>query len=346
MAADSGDSQTLDLVHVALLLTYERTSTDPRFRGSKLHEVILPGHASTQVPLPVKVKENETFIAFDIDPPEDADSITEPDTPLNIIPAGGLAPNNPLRSSTPKQLETYFHRSRCHDMCFTCVLLLQYFFELFPPSTPLRIRHGPQPSKGTGIVAPSYITSIDTFRVVEQDLVKPRVQTTIVMMSQETGHRSGDEDTMVHAVARFHPPMEDLIGKEADVTESFLDLSSMQFGDVGRGPGKKGQGLFALDTASEFRQRMGSVCHGIVPGSVKVSHAVRPNTPMDSWLREVAARAKKRWDAAAKEKWCGHCGAPVKDDSKCAGCKAEWYCCREHQKMAWGFHKHYCSKSE
>lgn len=127
MAADSGDSQTLDLVHIALLLTFERTSTDPRFRGSKLHEVILPGHASTQVPLPVKVKENETFIAFDFDPPEDANTITEPDTPLNNIPARGLRPNNPLalRSATTKQLETYFHRSRCHDMCFICVLLLQ-----------------------------------------------------------------------------------------------------------------------------------------------------------------------------------------------------------------------------
>lgn len=345
MAASSDDSQILDLVDIALLLTYERSSTDPRFRGSKLHEVVLPGQSSTQIPLPIEFEDNETFIAFDAEPPDDVTSTTEPDTPLNILAAGGLAPNNPLSFATPKQLETYFHRSRCHDTCFTCVTLLQYFFQGFPPSTPLRIRHGPQPS-GTKTAAPSYITTINTFRIVEQTLIKPRMQTTIVKMSQDTGYRSGDEDRMVHAVARFNPPKEDPVAKEENVvTESFLDLSSMQFGDVGRGPGKKGQGLFALDTASEFRERMGSVCHGIIPSSVLVSHAVNSHPTMDSWLREVAARARKRWEGAHREKWCGHCGAPVKDDSKCAGCKVEWYCCRDHQKMAWGFHKHYCSKS-
>lgn len=101
MAASSDDSQILDLVDIALLLTYERSSTDPRFRGSKLHEVVLPGQSSTQISLPIKFEDNETFIAFDAEPPEDVTSTTEPDTPLNILPAGGLAPNNPLSFATP-----------------------------------------------------------------------------------------------------------------------------------------------------------------------------------------------------------------------------------------------------
>lgn len=342
MAATSGDSPTLDLVDIALLLTYERTSTDPRFRGSKLHEVILPGQFSTQVPMPVRIKDNETFIAFDAEPPEDADTIAEPDTPLNILPAGGLAPNNPLNAATPRQLETYFHRPRCHDMCFTCVLLLQYFFDLFPPSTRLRIRHGPQASR-KGSAALSYTTSIDTFRVFEVDLVRPRVVTSIVQMSQEMGYKSGDETVMPHAVARFEPSGADPAANGKDLEPSFLDLSSMQFGDLGRGPGKKGKGLFALDTSSEFCERVDSVSHGMNMESIKVSHGVRPHRTLDGWVREVAARAKKRWEAAVGEKWCGHCGAPVNDNSKCSGCRAEWYCCKDHQKMAWVFHKHYCS---
>lgn len=307
MAAISGDGQTLDLVDVALLLTYERTSTDPRFRGSKLHEVIQPGQFSTEVPLPVRA--NETFIAFDAEPPENADNITEPDTPFNILPASCLNPKNPLNWATPRQLETYFHRARCHDMCFTCVLLLQYFFDLFPPCTRLRIRHGPQASRN-GNTALSYTTTIDTFSVFEMDLTEPRVQTGIVQMSQEMIYRSGHEFCMPHAVAGFTPSDDDPVVKGGHVKESFLDLSSMQFGDLGRGPGKKGTGLFALDTGPEFQARMESVAWGYVEDSCKVSSGVRPHRTLDGWVREVAARAKKRWEAAAEEKWCGHCGAP------------------------------------
>lgn len=335
-----GQLDPLDLVDIALLLNYERTSFDPRFRGAKLREAILPGQRSTEIPLAQKIPDNETFFAFY--QPLDTSNITGPDTPFNILPASGqLSPNNPLNFATPKQLETYFYRPRGHDGCYTSVLLLQYFFDLFPPSYPLRIRHGVGPSKK----APSYTTTIDNFRIMELTMFKPHLQTSIVMIPRENGYRSNPEDTMSHAVARFTPSSGQIDESIGDA--SILDMSSLQFGDAGRGPGKKGQGLFALDTAIEFDQRLDSVCQGTVQGSFSVSHRMNPHRvpTMDKWLREVAAKVKGRWEARDEEKWCGHCGTPAKEDKRCAGCKQQWYCCKDHQAMAWGFHKHYCSKS-
>lgn len=186
-----------------------------------------------------------------------------------LPPAGTLAPHNPLNFSTPKQLETYFYRPRCHDGCFLCIQLLQYFLDLYSPSIPLRIRHGGGPGKQE---APSYITTIDTFRIVEQTLIEPLVQSNIVILPKGNGYRTGDEETMLHAVARFPPLSRE---EEEKVAMSFLDLSSLQFGDIGRGPGKKGQGLFALDTDSEYGDRLQFICEGIVDNSTKISHRMQ-----------------------------------------------------------------------
>lgn len=77
---------------------------------------------------------------------------------------------------------------------------------------------------------------------------------------------------MLHAVARFPPLSRE---EEEKVAMSFLDLSSLQFGDIGRGPGKKGQGLFALDTDSEYGDRLQFICEGIVDNSTKISHRMQ-----------------------------------------------------------------------
>jgi hypothetical protein len=40
---------------------------------------------------------------------------------------------------------------------------------------------------------------------------------------------------------------------------------------------------------------------------------------------------------------CGHCGIPA--SLSCGRCRTTFYCCREHQKMAWRTHKVDCERS-
>jgi NADH pyrophosphatase NudC (nudix superfamily) len=138
---------------------------------------------------------------------------------------------------------------------------------------------------------------------------------------------------MDHAVVGFMP-------LDSDAIATTLELSSMQFGDAGRGPGTKGRELFALDTMAEFEARINRLAESINGTKSKRSMAIS-GTPMDDWLRQVALKAKRRWENRRTEKWCGHCGSPDAK-SKCAGCGEEWYCGREHQKLGWAFHKGYC----
>lgn len=146
---------------------------------------------------------------------------------------------------------------------------------------------------------------------------------------------SGDESTLLHAVVAFGPP-------DTEDLTSFLDLTSMQFGDVGRGLG--GSGLFALETLDEYNTRMGKISKGVLGEETEVSLSVRSHPDKEDWLMAVAARAKARWDKRDQEKWCGHCGAPVSTAKTYSGCMKAWSCDQDHQRMAWRLHKYYCVK--
>jgi hypothetical protein len=230
-----------------------------------------------------------------------------------------------------EQLETLFHQARNHDGSYQAISLLQIFFALFRKDTKLRVRHAPY-GKEPGS---SYTTTISRRVIIEESFRNPKFTTAICVLPEGSMHASGHKPHLRHAVVGFSPP-------GSDTVQSFLDLSSMQFGDIGRGPGPKGKQLFALDTPQEFAMRFSKLATGADPSKSQRTLAIS-GTPVDDWLGEVALRAKKRWDNRAKEKWCGHCGAPSAK-SKCAGCGDAYYCGRDHQKMAWGFHKGYCSK--
>jgi hypothetical protein len=321
----------LDLYDIATLLNYERTTTEPRFRHTKLREFVNPGEESQ-----IKLKTEEwndnarTILVFDQRPSES----NARDLPENMLPTGPLL-SPKLENISSKELETIFYRARAHDGCYDSIALLQHFFDLYAPSTKLRIRHIGKSKKKPGV---TYITRIEKRAIVAMRLMKPKHSTANIVFDENgeyIAYVSGHEPTMDHAVFAF-------AREDTPTYSSFLDLASMQFGDDGRGPGEAGQGLFDLGTDDEFEERMyGKFTTNLDPAGHKSSARINPG-PRDKWLKEAAERVKERWENREKERWCGHCGCPVPEDKKCAGCKAAWYCCKEHQQRAWPFHKGYC----
>lgn len=321
----------LDLYDIAVLLNYERSTTEPRLRHTKLREVAFPGYMPTSVALnnPINsgwIDNDLTWIVLDHQPGDP----TEPDLPSNM-PRGEV--KEELRKELSDQkLETLFHRARNHNGCYQAVGLLQIFFDLFPEETKLRVRHAPK-DKQPG---DSYLTTIHRRIIIEEEFVEPTVSTAVCIANTGMLFVCGNEPRMDHAVVGFSP-------LDSDNITTILDLSSMQFGDAGRGPGIKGKQTFALDNMAEFEARWSRLAAGTDTSKSKQSRTLT-GTSVDDWLTEVAIRAKKRWDERATSKWCAHCGAPDAT-FKCGKCRDDWYCDRDHQLKAWKFHQGYCSSS-
>ncbi|CAI9632403.1 unnamed protein product [Alternaria burnsii] len=305
--------EVLDLYDIAVLLNYERITTEPRFRHTRLREVAFPDTEPRTVALNNLVTQgwNKNACTWIILDQQQASTPNAPDLPTDFLLQDQIEDS----TLSNEQLETLFYQARNHDGCYQAISLLQIFFALFHDKTKLRVRHFPY-GKGPGS---SYMTTISRRVVVGETFRNPKLTTAIYVLPE--GFSPHDSETV----------------------QSFLDLSSMQFGDVGRGPGPKGKQLFALDTPEEFAVRFSKLAKGANSSKSQRTLAIS-GTPVDDWLEQVALRTKERWDKRAKEKWCGHCGAPCAK-SKCAGCGNAYYCGKEHQKMAWGFHKGYCSKS-
>ncbi|KAF2702651.1 hypothetical protein K504DRAFT_394125 [Pleomassaria siparia CBS 279.74] len=300
--------EPLDLVDIAVLLTYERTSTDARFRNAKLKDF------SYSKPTGSIVIDMEKH-------PEETD--TTPDTASNILP---LDPCPKLAALSSKEQETIFHQVRGHDGRYTSTALLQHFFDQYPPDTPLHVRHLKK--------SDSYTTVIKQRVICEIKLNKPTYNILTRVTPGEETYASGFEPTQLHSHIMIAPTS----AAGRDFSKTFLDLASMRYGDVGRG--FKGKALFVLDTAEEYDQRLPRMCRGPPDYNMKTSARIGP-MPTDAWLKEVAARVKERWENREREKWCGHCGAPA-PKSRCSRCKQVWFCGEEHQKATWPFHKVYC----
>ena len=314
--------ENLDLFDIALLLNYERATTEPRFRSTKLREVALPG-ASPKAIAVEGLKQHEwndnkrTWIVLD----KSSAALDTHDTPSDFLPANPTA----LHDLSEQQLETIFFQARAHDGCYISIGLLQIFFGLFPEDTKLRIRH----------TRHSYMSAINKRANIQEVLKRPTYTTAIAVLPEGDLMISGHEKEMLHTVMGFAPVDDDNI-------RSILDLSSMQFGEAGRGPGPKGKQLFALDTTAEFETRLNGLADEL--DESRSQHFLGQNaTPYDDWLKTVAVAAKKRWENREADRWCGHCGAPSAK-SKCTGCGGAWYCGKSHQKLAWAFHKGYCKR--
>lgn len=326
----SNAEEPLDLYDIGVLMSYERSTTEPQLRHTKLREVAFPGTQPQSASLNNAVNQSWnknacTWIVVEKQTPSDPST---PDLPQDFLQEDKRASN----TLTEEQLETLFHQARNHDSCYKTISLLQLFFGLFPDETRLRVRHAPlnkQPGE-------SYTTTIGRRVIIEESFREPKVTTAISVLPEGTLHVSGHEPQLPHAVVGFSP-------HDSATVKTFFDLSSMQFGEIGRGPGPKGKQLFALDTPEEFAIRFSHLAKGADPSKSQRNLTIS-GTPFDDWLEEVAVRVKRRWDSRENEKWCGHCGAP-NAASRCSGCGQAYYCGKQHQKLAWAFHRGYCTKS-
>jgi len=151
---------------------------------------------------------------------------------------------------------------------------------------------------------------------------------------------TGADPVMDHAVLAFPH------ANGVDEPETILDLASLQFGDAGRG--FKGKGIFVLEPSDQYIARLDNYAKRNDFKNAKLS--VRINAAPDSdFLQEAAKRAKARWDQRDTENWCGHCGAPSRNDvplKRCAKCRAAYFCDKDHQLASWPYHKHFCVVSE
>ncbi|KAF7335657.1 MYND-type domain-containing protein [Mycena venus] len=319
------DQTPLDLYSISLLLSYECISTEPRFRHAKLRDVAT-GSTPFTTPLGIHkaVVDAPEWISHNRDTKdgfifEKDDTATGPDLPSNMLPSP--VPSN-LSHLSPKELETIFWQARSHDGCYRSVALLQHFFDLYPPNTPLRVRT----SAGT-----DYITSASSRVILEMRLLRPK-RMTIAYVVAGGVYITGHEDTMMHAVVGFGPP------GEANVA-TVLDLASLQFGDAGRGLG--GRSTFALESLDAFYDRLEAVAQGADTANARSSERIRQG-PHDAWLTWVAKRVKERWEERDTKPWCGHCGRPGEALKKCSLCLEDYYCDAAHQTAAWPFHKRFC----
>ncbi|KAI1258404.1 hypothetical protein F5Y18DRAFT_413630 [Xylariaceae sp. FL1019] len=341
MASTSAD--VLDLVDIAVLLNYEKCKASPHFRHTKLMEVCRPGqnpttavstlkrwHDNSRPRTTVVLARDDGEVDEEIDRTLTSEGKPTQDLPQLMRPIAGMT--NRLENVGTKELETLYYQTLAHDGCFMSIALLQHFFDLYPGDTPIRIRHGAQ----EGNTPSDYVITIEQRRILEINLEKPRHTNVIIILPDGITHTNGESYYMVHAVMGFYR-------NEADGKYSaMLDLSSLQFGELGRGPGANGKALFALDTESEFLDRMSQVAKDQAEDSLRVSLRIG-ECPDDKWLKEVAKKVKERWERKAVEKWCGHCGRALPSPKACAKCHKEWYCSVAHQKLSWPFHKYHCS---
>jgi hypothetical protein len=229
-----------------------------------------------------------------------------------------------LSQLTAKELETIFWQARGHDGCYKSVSLLQHFFDLYPSDTPLRVR------TSAGV---DYVTSASSRAILEFKLLQPKRMTILHVVGGQA-YINGDEDAMMHAVVGFSAP------GDTNAT-TVLDLSSLQFGDAGRGLG--GRSTFALESVDAFCDRLEVVARHA--NMTNVSQGIRSG-PNDAWLQEVAKRAKERWEARDVKAWCGHCGVPGEAFKRCSLCHTEPYCNEAHSAAAWPFHRRFCSSNK
>ena len=318
----------LELHDISLLLNYERASTEPRFRRTKLREVTTNEFSTVQFLTPEWAQVTKPKIGLVFDRAQKTKSSRdEPDLPSNMLPKN--IPAN-LSHLSAKELETYYWQVRNHDGCFTTVALFQHFIDLFPESTQIRVRKVDKDKTHAYNMLAS-----DRF-IVEMDLYEPRTVSMSSVFPDNKTYITGDDPTMIHAVLGFAPP--------GSTYDTILDLASLQFGDVGRG--NKGRSLFVLESTSQYANRLEKFAKSSNFKDPKLSLRIR-GTPNDSWLRAVAQRAKERWENRATVPWCGHCGAPPFKDrnlKKCSKCKMAWYCDADHQIAAWTFHKYFCKE--
>jgi hypothetical protein len=345
----------IDLYDLALLINYERTAREPRFRHGKLREVIHNGAKPKSVIWRPEVlwfaSKTPTKVGYIFDKEFNDQNQDEPDTPGNMLPA----PPRPYLPPdlTYKQLEAIFYQARAHDACYASVFIMQELFDMIPGTVFLRVR------TQSGLHR-EFVTPAHERMIYEGELRNPKLMldnsvithTSVgdTSMFEDLGHNgrghrlshgmsyiSGEAPRMNHAVLGFYDPDTDQMLYMPNV---ILDLSSIQFGVAGRGA--KGNSLFVLETFEEYQARMRKFSDGMDPATIRVSQLVTPpvDRGQEEFQRSVAKRVWERWCKRDTEHWCGHCGAPA--TQRCGKCQNMYFCNQEHSVAAWPMHKRMC----
>ncbi|KAJ3851809.1 hypothetical protein EV368DRAFT_42349 [Lentinula lateritia] len=338
------ERETIDLYDIALLLNYERASSEPRFRNSKLREVATHefDFRSVMIKTPLWTAHKgakDGFVFQRIKRAIHDSDESEPDLPSNILSPQVMSPlARDITQLAPSRLETIYWQARGHDGCFKSVAILQYFLDLYAIDPLLRIRL----ANGREYVTSSSPTSIS---IVEYDLLVVKHLTLAVVLPDNQTYITGssDQPRFRHAVVSFdsHPYNGD--------NEIILDMASMQFGETGRGPGRKGKCMFVLESLGDYKKRLLTVAGGFEKAKVSSRITPDPNQANEAWMWKVAKKAKERWEKRGEHHWCGHCGRPLANGpglKRCSRCRQVYYCDEEHQKMAWSsHHKSWCRQA-
>ncbi|PPQ63556.1 hypothetical protein CVT24_004787 [Panaeolus cyanescens] len=339
-----------DLHDLVVLLMYEWGTTDPRFRHSKLIEVSSTSFQTIKNPDNIDDwrdtdPSRRIGLLFHKPKAPKEECAEDRDLPSNMlpdIPRCMLKPSVLAIKDSERQLETYFWQARAHDGCMRSVVLMQHFVHLLTLQHDLQVRIRTLPS--TRNKEPrkpvEYVTSINCRMVHEFSLYNSELTTISLFLSQGC-LITGDPGRTPHVVLGFRKPN--------GPTLSILDMSSLQYGEVGRG--HKGHNFFILESIEDYAQEyLPKFAEKNTFATARTTYGVH-NVPrdVDEYLKDVAARAKKRWDSRRESPFCAYCGGPPKPGAKmmrCSACKTDHYCSPSHQKAGWYYHKHFCKREE
>ncbi|KAF2663884.1 hypothetical protein BT63DRAFT_465516 [Microthyrium microscopicum] len=340
-------TEPLDLYDIALLISYEYTLAKPEFRGARLIDVtsrdklfpMLPGWNEGIPEWRVIPGQSREAYLFDKTIPNTS---SEPDSPSNLLwekmfPGDNipfLRNGQPAAVSllSPRELETIFYTSRNFNACGQTTGVLWRVLDMYSKDQRIRIR------TTTGKM---FTTTVDRRFFQRLILHRPKKLTVIVAKvhdsaTEESVWFTGAKASMNHMTIGFFAEHENKVSV-------VLDLSSMQFGELGRG--LKSNGMFALESTTQYHERLKTLA-GNVEHIADYRYTTEQGKATPEWAKDVSRRVKERWDRRDTDPWCGHCGAPStvgKPLKKCMRCLKVWYCDAQHQKVNWQFHKQYCS---
>ncbi|KAG6848713.1 hypothetical protein H0H93_014695, partial [Arthromyces matolae] len=272
------DFEILDLHTIALLIDYERISgsvSDPRFRHTKLREIASPdGHCATILLDPIweevpPYRPGQGFVLDIASPSKDHD-----------VPENFLGPRSldSLKTLPESRLETIFHQIRGHNGCFQIIAILQAFANLYEQDQPIHVRL----ADGT-----DFISTLSSRYIYEYILEFPR-QTTVSVTLPPPGspagtasqsRYTGELDTMLHAVWCFPAPDQG--------PNVFLDIASMQFGEVGRSSSGH---FFLLKKQSEWEDFADKIAEGRNEPKVSMGVSSSGDPELEEWFIKVAKR--------------------------------------------------------
>lgn len=344
---------------LTLLLNYERITSNPQYQGTYL---LKSSFADASVlnfqPLearcpeyfgPNASKSKEKSVhwfarSFHSEPPSKHAATT-----CTVHPDASEATKN----LSAKELELIYHLSRGHDGCTHALRLFLAFFKLCPDGQSLSIQlENEKP----------VIVSVDDACVVEFTVMDSRAISILNVMEKPFSNDARYTSNMqmkVTGAGEGFPHKTLTLGTPGGIW--YVDMSSMQFGNVGQGI--YGEQYFMGRSLGDSQQAGKKYCEWLKPKVIGglSDYCNRYSETYDKISEEAAKRVMGRWVNRDKEGGCEHCGVGGKllDCSSCKkggkliryvislfrdvqDLKTCRYCSARHQKAGWKLHKHIC----